>query len=139
MSLEAQIAQGLTAATGDFPGTVWLEVTDRKQVIHRYWGALKTYLICLLSRFPDERSESDDLLQEFILKKIMQPGWLENANPDKGRFRDFLKSSLRNFVVGEMRSRAAAKRGGKSPALSLDDLEQEIAGPEPSSDSFDLA
>jgi RNA polymerase sigma-70 factor (ECF subfamily) len=139
MSLDPQIAQGLPAASGEFPGTVWVEVTDRKEVIHRYWGALKAYLGCLLSHFPDQRGEVDDLLQEFILKKIMQPGWLENANPDKGRFRDFLKSSLRNFVVGEIRSREAAKRGGKSPALSLDDLEQEIAGPEPSSDSFDIA
>jgi RNA polymerase sigma-70 factor (ECF subfamily) len=139
MSLDTQITPGLPPATGEFPGTVWVEVTDRKQVIHKYFGALKAYLICLLSRFPDQRAESDDLLQEFILKKIMQPGWLENANPDKGRFRDFLKSSLRNFVVGEIRTRDAAKRGGKNPVLSLDDLEQEIAGPEPLSDSFDMA
>src|SRR5215468_10936751 len=127
MSLDTQIIRSLPG-TGDFPGTVWVEVTDRKQVIHKYFGALKAYLACLLSRFPDQHGEMDDLLQEFILKKIMQPGWLENANPEKGRFRDFLKSSLRNFVVGEMRSREAAKRGGKNIALSLDDLEQEVAG-----------
>jgi DNA-directed RNA polymerase specialized sigma24 family protein len=139
MSLDTQIAQRLPSAGGDFPGTVWLEVTDRKQVIHKYFAALKVYLVCLLSRFPDQKGEADDLLQEFILKKILQPGWLENADPGKGRFRDFLKSSLRNFVVGEARAREADKRGGKNTALSLDDLEQEIAGPEPLSDSFDIA
>jgi RNA polymerase sigma-70 factor (ECF subfamily) len=95
--------------------------------------------VCLLARFPDHRNEVEDLLQDFIMKKILQPGWLENADRTKGRFRDFLKSSLRNFVSGEIRRRDAEKRGGKSEAFSLDDLEQELAGPEPSSDSFDNA
>jgi hypothetical protein len=50
-----------------------------------------------------------------------------------------LKSSLRNFVTGELRKREAAKRGGKTPTIPLDELEQEIPGPEPVSDSFDMA
>lgn len=139
MSFETHIFPPLDRPAGEFPGTVWLEVTDQRQVIQNYWSALRVYLICLLSRFPDQRNEADDLLQEFILKKILQPGWLENANPTKGRFRDFLKSALRNFVIGEIRSRAAEKRGGNRQALPLEDLELEPAGPEPSSDSFDMA
>src|SRR5205809_718953 len=123
----------------EFPGTIWHDVTDRKKVIHRYWGALKVYLFFLLSRFPDYRSETEDFLQDFIMKKILQPGWLEKADPDKGRFRDFLKSSLRHFVVGEIRNREAEKRGGRSASVSLDDLTQEIPTPEPASESFDIA
>ncbi len=73
------------------------------------------------------------------MKKILQPGWLELAKPNKGRFRDFLKSSLRHFLVGEIRKREADKRGGKNSVVALEDLEQELAGPEPVSDSFDLA
>jgi DNA-directed RNA polymerase specialized sigma24 family protein len=139
MSLETQSISGLDRPSGEFPGTVWLEVTDRQQVIQNYWSALRVYLICLLSRFPDQRNETDDLLQEFILKKILQPGWLENADPNKGRFRDFLKSALRNFVIGEIRSRAAEKRGGNHSSVPLEEMELEPAGPEPSSDSFDMA
>src|SRR5712691_10237392 len=139
MSLDTQTFQEVLQSPGEFPGTVWMDVTDRKKVIHKYWSALRIYLICLLSRFPDYRSEMDDLLQEFILKKILQPGWLENADPHKGRFRDFLKSSLRHFVVGEVRKRDAEKRGGKEGTVSLDELEQEVPGPEGSSDSFDIA
>ncbi len=139
MSLETQTFTGLDRPAGEFPGTVWLEVTDHKQVIQNYWSALRAYLMCLLSRFPDQRNEADDLLQEFILKKILQPGWLENANPTKGRFRDFLKSALRNFVIGEMRSRAAEKRGGNQHAVPLEEMELEPAGLEPSADSFDMA
>src|SRR5215472_7642582 len=139
MSLDTQTFGEVLQAPSEFPGTVWLDVKDRKKVIHKYWSALRVYLVCLLSRFPDYRNEADDLLQDFILKKILQPGWLENADPNKGRFRDFLKSSLRHFVVGEVRKRDAEKRGGKEGTLSLDDMEQEIAEPEDSSDSFDIA
>ena len=125
--------------SGDFPVTTWVEVTDRKKIVNQYWIALKTYLGALLSRFPEYRAEGDDFLQDFIKEKILHPGWLEKADPNKGRFRDLLKSSLRNFVTGEIRKREAAKRGGSSSLVPLDDLEQEIPGPEPVSDSFDMA
>src|SRR5438552_2927994 len=38
-----------------------------------------------------------------------------------------------------MRKREADKRGGNLAVIALDDLEQEIAGPEPVSASFDMA
>src|SRR5215203_1878640 len=139
MSVEPQNPWALPQSTSEFPGTVWLDVPDRTKVIHKYWAVLSVYLVCLVGRFPDYRNEADDLLQDFIMKKILQPGWLENANPNKGRFRDFLKASLRNFVVGEVRTREAEKRGGKNSSVPLDDLEQEIAGPEPNTDTFDIA
>jgi hypothetical protein len=139
MDSDSQVYRGPLQTSAEFPGTLWFEVTDRQQVIHKYWGAMRVYLVCLLSAFPDYRQEADDLLQDFILKKILQPGWLEMAKPEKGRFRDFLKSSIRHFVTGELRKRLTEKRGGKSQPVSLDDLEQEPSIPEPSFDSFDVA
>ena len=139
MGLDTQLFSGLTQASAEFPGTIWFEVTDRKKVVHQYWHALRIYLGSILSRFPHHREEADDLLQDFMMKKILQPGWLELADPGKGRFRDFLKSSLRHFVTGELRKREAEKRGGRQQAVSLEDIEQELPGPEPSSDSFDFA
>ena len=139
MNLDTQMFVRGTENPSEFPGTIWMEVTDQKKVIQRYWPALRLYLSCFLYRFPQYRGEAEDLMQEFILKKILQPGWLENARPEKGRFRDFLKSSLKNFVVGEIRNREAGKRGGDNPSIPLEDLERELAGPEPPSDSFDIA
>ncbi len=123
----------------EFPGTVWLDVTDRKKVTDKYWDALRVYNLVLLSSFPEYKNEAEDFLQDFMMKKVLQPGWLERADPKRGRFRDFLKSSLRHYVVGEIRNREAEKRGGRAPAVPFEDLEQEIAGPEPLSDSFDIA
>ena len=136
---DTHVSPASAQLSGDFPVTTWVEVTDRKKIVNQYWIALKTYLGGLLSRFPEYRAEADDFLQDFIKEKILHPGWLEKADPNKGRFRDLLKSSLRNFVTGEIRKREAAKRGGSSSLVPLDDLEQEIAGPEPVSDSFDMA
>ena len=139
MSLDTQTFVEPSQIAGEFPGTVWMEVTDRKMVVNRYYGALRLYLAGLLSRFPQYRSEADDLLQDFMKDKILDPGWLERADPNKGRFRDLLKSSLRNYVVGELRKREATKRGGDHEVVALEELEQEIPGPEPVSSSFDLA
>ena len=139
MSAETERFTEQPQLSAEFPGTIWVEVTDRKKVVNRYWGVLRIYLAGLLARFPEYRNEADDLLQDFIKDKILNPGWLEKADPNKGRFRDLLKSSLRNYVTGHIRKGEAAKRGGNTPIVALEDLEQEIAGPEPLSDSFDIA
>jgi hypothetical protein len=139
MNPETQTFPELPQLSAEFPGTIWMDVTDRKKVVNRYWAALRVYLTGLLSRFPEYKAEVDDLLQDFIKDRILHPGWLEKADPNKGRFRDLLKSSLKNFVTGELRKREAAKRGGKAPTVPIEELEQEIPGPEPVSDSFDMA
>src|SRR5438552_9454424 len=139
MNTETQTFPELPQLANEFPGTIWMDVTDRKKVVNRYFAVLRVYLTGLLSRFPEYRAEADDLLQDFIKDKILHPGWLEKADPNKGRFRDLLKSSLRNYVAGEVRKREATKRGGDQEVLALDELVQEIPGPEPVSSSFDLA
>ena len=139
MKTETKTVPEATPSSAEFPGTIWMDVTDRKKVVNRYWAALRLYLAGLLSRYPEYRNEAEDLLQDFIKEKILHPGWLEKADPNKGRFRDLLKSSLKNFVAGEMRKRETTKRGGNMPVVSLDELEQEIPAPEPVSDSFDMA
>jgi len=65
---------------------------------------------------------------------MLKEGWLRRADPNRGRFRDFLKSSLRNFVLDRL-SRAEVK----NPPVSLDDLAHELPLPEASAEAFDLA
>ena len=42
------------------------------------------------------------------------------ADRERGRFRGFLRTSVRNYVSRERRRAAAVKRGGGLPHLSLD-------------------
>lgn len=68
---------------------------------------------------------AEDLSQEFALRFIR--GDYRNANPQCGRFRDYLKQSLRNLVTDHFRRQAAKSSTGNietaesSWVLSLED------------------
>lgn len=121
-----------------FPVTDWAELgraaqaeaTPLDRLVRLYWQPLKIYL---LATFPSLHNQADTLLQDFAEDKILQDGWLRRADQNRGRFRDFLKTSLRNFVLDRL-NRAEAK----NPPLSLDELEQELPQAEAESEAFDL-
>lgn len=78
-------------------------------------------------------AQVDTLLQDFAEDKLLQEGWLRKANQNRGRFRDFLKTSLRNFVLDRL-NRAEVR----NPAVPLEELEHELPEPEAVSEAFDL-
>ena len=55
--------------------------------------------------------DSEDLAQTFITW-LIHGGYLNRADPEKGRFRSFLLSYLDNFVANHRRKMHAQKRGG---------------------------
>jgi DNA-directed RNA polymerase specialized sigma24 family protein len=122
-----------------FPRTDWAELSKAAEaepapldrLIRLYWQPLKIYLV---ATFPSLSGQADELLQDFAGDKILREGWLKKADQSRGRFRDFLKISLRNFILDRL-SRADVK----NPPLSLDELEQEIPESEASAEAFDLA
>jgi hypothetical protein len=126
------------AASSIFPRTDWAElgpdaVADAARLdrlIRLYWPPLRIFLI---ASFPSLKDQADVLLQEFAEDKILKTGWLQRADQQRGQFRDFLKISLRNFVLDRL-SRAEVKRA----PVSLDELEIDLPGPEETSEAFDL-
>jgi DNA-directed RNA polymerase specialized sigma24 family protein len=125
-------------ASSIFPRTDWAELgptvaadTARlDRLIRLYWTPLRIFLV---SSFPSLKDQADVLLQEFAEDKILKTGWLQRADPERGKFRDFLKTSLRNFVLDRL-SRAEVKHA----PLSLDELEVDLPAPEETSEAFDL-
>lgn len=65
-----------------------------------------------------------DLTQGFFVE-LLDKNLLKVADPDRGRFRCFLRTALRHYLSHERRERAALKRGGGRPVLSLDFQEAE--------------
>jgi RNA polymerase sigma factor (sigma-70 family) len=65
----------------------------RQQLLERYAGAVHRYLLGAL-REPDA---ADELLQEFALRFLR--GDFRRADPERGRFRNFLKTALFRLVV----------------------------------------
>jgi len=93
------------------------EVTAAQQMIlQRYRPAVHRYLLACLG----DGDAADELCQEFALRFVR--GDFRNANPEKGRFRDLLKSALYHLIIDYHKRR---QRG--MPQLALD-------GPEPVAD-----
>jgi hypothetical protein len=87
------------------------------QLIRLYWQPLKIFL---LSAFPSLHNQAETLLQDFAQDRMLKEGWLLKADQNRGRFRDFLKTSLRNFVLDYL-NRAEVR----NPPVSLDDPERQ--------------
>ncbi len=122
-----------------FPRTDWGElakVTEDDAVrldrlIRLYWEPLRIFF---LATFPSLREQADTLLQEFAEDRILKQGWLQQADKSRGKFRNYLKTSLRNFTFDRLK-RAETKHA----PISLDELERDIPSPEATSEQFDLS
>jgi hypothetical protein len=127
-----------SAASSIFPRTDWAELgpaatADAERLdrlIRLYWTPLRIFLV---ASFPSLKDQAEVLLQEFAEDKILKTGWLQRADRQRGQFRDFLKTSLRHFVLDRL-SRAEVKRA----PVSLDELEVDLPGPEETAEAFDL-
>ncbi len=119
-----------------FPSTLWSDVlsvadpahaaTRRdglETLIRRYWKPVYWYV--RLSRQTDAATAMD-LTQSFFVR-VLESGLVERADASRGRFRSFLKVSLRNFLTDQDRASAAERRGGTALHLSLDDAESGAA------------
>jgi RNA polymerase sigma-70 factor (ECF subfamily) len=82
----------------------------RRQLLQRYGGPVYRYLRAA-ARDPDA---ADELYQEFALKFVR--GDFKRAHPDRGRFRDFLKTALYHLVVDY--HKRGQRRPGPLPAES---------------------
>jgi DNA-directed RNA polymerase specialized sigma24 family protein len=125
-------------ASSIFPRTDWAELGHAAEadearldrLIRLYWAPLRIFL---LATFPSLKDQAEVLLQEFAEDKILKEGWLRRADRSRGKFRDFLKTSLRHFVLDRL-NRAEVRHA----PLSLDELEQDVPEPAAASEEFDL-
>jgi RNA polymerase sigma-70 factor (ECF subfamily) len=80
-----------------------------------YWPPLYAYV---RSRGYDSE-EAKDLTQEYFAMFIGEQ-FLTNVSKEKGRFRNFLLASLKNFLANEWHKNNAQKRGGGVGLISID-------------------
>jgi RNA polymerase sigma-70 factor (ECF subfamily) len=78
------------------------------------------------SGYPD----AEDLTQAFFLG-ILERGWYAGADPDRGRFRSLLLTSLRRFVADQQARAHAGKRSApRVDAEALTGIPDDAPGPE---------
>ncbi len=85
-----------------------------------YWYPLYAYV----RRQGHAATDAQDLTQDFFAR-LLEKKYLRLADPHRGRFRTFLLSSLKNFLVNEWEKSRAAKRGGAQVVFSLDERDAE--------------
>jgi RNA polymerase sigma-70 factor (ECF subfamily) len=69
----------------------------QEALIRRYSGAIYRYLLGAVR----DPNVADDLAQEFALRLVR--GDFKRADPERGRFRDFVKTSLYHLIVDHQR------------------------------------
>jgi RNA polymerase sigma factor (sigma-70 family) len=81
----------------------------------QYWQPV--YAVARLAGNDVETAK--DLTQGFFAK-LLEKGWLASADREKGRFRTFLVTALKRYMVNEWHREHAAKRGGFAESVPLD-------------------
>jgi RNA polymerase sigma factor (sigma-70 family) len=104
--------------TQDFPETRWSQLLELRDPDHpryaehleklakQYWSPVFHYAQAL------SRGDAEDLTQQFFAMLLARRD-LEKLSPERGSFRGFLKTALRNFVV------SAARAGASRPTVPL--------------------
>lgn len=132
-----------------FPTTRWSLVAeaglanadDRRKALERllsrYWPALLAHLVGD-KRMPPE--EAEDVLQEFVVGKILEKELISHASRELGKFRTFLLAALDRFAIDQFRQRSAKKRSPEGGvAMILGDYAERLPAAPPPCDAFDAA
>ena len=127
-----------------FPTTCWSQVgpgaaeggdgiTDRalERLASRYWRRIRDWLRAELRL---DRDAAAELTQDFFVW-VIESGFLKKADPERGRFRAFLKVALRNYARNANRRATAARRDGRRQFFSIDEPIEGAGEPAP----FDAA
>jgi len=64
--------------------------------------------------------DAQDLVQEFFAQ-LLEKNWLAGIEPEAGRFRCFLLTAVKHFLLNEYDRRTALIRGGGQLVLSIDE------------------
>jgi RNA polymerase sigma-70 factor (ECF subfamily) len=131
---------------GRFPTTQW-SLVDRAgrddaqarrqalgKLVTRYLPALRAHLVYGKRLSPDD---ADDLLQEFLVGKVLERDLIARANRDLGRFRTFLLTALDRFRIDRLRRDHARRRAPGGARVDLDRGPDAL--PASTSDAFDVA
>ncbi|MCO6045192.1 sigma-70 family RNA polymerase sigma factor [Aeoliella sp. ICT_H6.2] len=96
----------------------------QQQMLDRYGGAVRRYALAAL-RDPEA---ADEVFQEFALKFVR--GDYGKADPTKGRFRSFLKTSLYHLIVDYQRKRVKQQKQAGPLMADTPDVAESYQAPD---------
>ncbi len=81
-----------------------------------YWQPIHTYV----SSHREHRKDAEDLTQQFFAR-FLEKEHYKLANRERGRFRSFLLTAAKHFLINERERASAQKRGHGIAPVSLDE------------------
>ena len=124
-----------------FPSTRWSRLLKSKdgerpdyragleRILLEYWKPVYVYV---RRAWGKSNEDAKDLTQAFFTE-VIEKDLLARYAPERGRFRNFLKSALKNFLADEHRAAGRQKRGGGKIRIPIDaevaPLEEMAAAP----------
>lgn len=88
-------------------------------IVETYWRPVYKYIRVKWRRESWDVEEARDLTQEFFAQ-CLEKELLAGYDPDRARFRTFLRTCLDGFLANVTRAAHRQKRGGGAPMLSLE-------------------
>jgi RNA polymerase sigma factor (sigma-70 family) len=142
---KARSALSGAASHAEFPSTLWSLVLNAgtslcpaaalEDLCRAYWAPLYSFL----RRQGHSPHDAQDLVQGFLARLLARED-LKEVGPEKGRFRTFLLTALRNFTIKQALHDKALKRGGGQVLIPIDANEAErLCGPDLSANSPEAA
>jgi len=112
----------------EFPTTLWSQLAEAgdadravrrsawERLALRYWKPVYAHV---RSRWAKSNEDAKDLTQDFFAW-MMETELPLRADPQRGRFRIFIRTALENYLRSDHRRRTRQKRGGAEPTHPLD-------------------
>lgn len=131
-----------------FPQTQWslvgrAGVSDQQgrrqalgQLLPMYLPAMRAHLLAHKGLSPEQ---ADDVIQEFVARKILEKNLIGQADRQLGKFRTFLLTALDRFLLNWLRDHQSARRSPTRPMVALEDQAEPASRDERPSDAFDVA
>jgi RNA polymerase sigma factor (sigma-70 family) len=130
---------GESSTGGRFPTTRWSAIAGAREgdeaersrswdaIVRAYWKPIYKHL-----RLKWHRSSEDaqDLTQAFF-ERAMEKEFFATYDPERARFRTFLRTCLDRFASNERKAEKRLKRGGAMRALDWTGAEDELALADP--------
>jgi len=114
----------------DFMTTHWTRILGSQQTISDT-ASDALNLLCTHYRQPiyhfilrrvESPEEAEDLTQSFFAGLIEKKHY-RSADPNRGKFRTFLLSAVKNFLLSQVRNANVQKRGGRYEHISIETTE----------------
>ncbi|MEO0514892.1 MAG: hypothetical protein AAF086_06305 [Planctomycetota bacterium] len=129
-----------------FPTTIWSLVREADhqrtvvrtaaldKLLRQYAPAMVSHLV-RRKRLQPEHAE--DVVQGFIVEKVLEKGLVGKADADRGKFRTLLLTALDRYLVSDFRAASAQKRGG-GRVSSLEALGAPVVDANSGGDAFEI-